>query len=345
MPNKNYKVGDPRIDSLIDELTELCSPQDCQEHFRESLTTLAKFGSEHGDLGDFKLVNRALKEMRHALRIFLPYRNVRKVVVFGSARIGESDPCYLLTMELCEKLVDRKFMVITGAGGGVMEAANRGAGREKSFGINIQFPFEQKSNPYIEGDPKLMRFKYFFTRKLFFIKESDATILLPGGFGTLDEGFENLTLFKTGKCMPRPVILLEPESGNYWKGLLDYMESALVQNGYINSDENRLFQLVHTAGQAVDLVQEFYKVYHSLRYVKELTVVRINRELPAQTLDRLNDEFKDILIEGRIEASPPLKEEMKLNEFPHLPRLVMHFDKQNFGRLNDFIWKINRLAS
>lgn len=342
MPNKNYKTGDIEIDRLIDQLIELCAAPNCAEPLRESLTTLAKLGQEHRDRGDFKLVNNSLKELRHALRIFEPYRQTRKVVIFGSARIEETHPIYLLSQRLCEQLVENNFMVISGAGGGVMEAANRGAGKPMSFGINIKIPFEQKSNPYIEGDPKLMRFKYFFTRKLFFIKESNATILLPGGFGTLDEGFENLTLLKTGKSMPRPVILLEPPGGVYWKRLLDFMKSVLVKDGYITEDELKLFSFAYSAEQVVDLVKDYYKTYHSLRYVRDLTVIRLNREVPATSLVRLSNEFRDILTQGDIEASAALIEETRQNEFPELPRLILQFDRKNFGRLNELIWAINR---
>ena len=205
MPNKKFKTGNFEIDQRILELAELFAPSESYEVLRlEILTTVAKFFLEHNDLGEYKLINTILKELRHAFRIFHSYRDIRKVVIFGSARSQTSDPCYKLAYELSKLIANEGMMVITGAGGGIMEAANKGAGKQNSFGINIKLPCEQKPNPFINDDPKLMEFKYFFTRKLIFIKESDATVLLPGGLGTLDEGFENLTLFQTGKSLPDP---------------------------------------------------------------------------------------------------------------------------------------------
>ncbi|NIQ01093.1 MAG: cytochrome D ubiquinol oxidase subunit II, partial [Nitrospinaceae bacterium] len=233
------------------------------------------------------------------------------------------------------------FMVISGAGGGIMEAANRGAGKQHSFGINIKLPFEQKANPYILGDPKLMLFKYFFTRKLIFIKESDATVLLPGGFGTLDEGFENLTLFQTGKSLPRPIVLLEPENGNYWSRWLEFVDSVLVENGYVSPDDKHLFQLATSVEEASGRILQFYRVYHSLRYVRGVTVLRFTRTLPPELLDELNEEFQDILTNGRIRSSPPLDDESRNREYLELPRLVLNFNKRSFGRLNLMIRKIN----
>jgi hypothetical protein len=234
------------------------------------------------------------------------------------------------------------MMVITGAGGGIMEAANMGASRKESFGINIKLPFEQQANPYIHGDPKLMEFKYFFTRKLIFIKESDATVLLPGGLGTLDEGFESLTLFQTGKSLPRPIILLEPEKGDYWRTWLIWVKEVLVKNNFISPDDTSLFQLKHSAKEACRTIHDFYRVYHSLRYFRELTILRFIRPIPLKVIDRLNNEFNDILVEGEIYTSPPLKEEIKIHDGTHeMPRLVLKFNKQSFGRLNKMIRSIN----
>jgi len=342
MSNKNYKTGDARIDRLIDELAGVCATKDCGEMFRQILTTATKLGLEHADLGDFKLINTAMKELRHAFRVFVPYRNVRKVMVFGSARCKETDPDYLLTLDLAEKLVALGFMMISGAGGGIMEAANRGAGKGNSFGINIKLPAEQEANPYIAGDPKLMSFKYFFTRKLIFIKESDATVLLPGGFGTLDEGFENLTLFQTGKALPRPIVLLETEGGTYWKTWLNFVDSVLIKRGFIAPDDRKLLHVTHCAEEASRYIADFYRVYHSLRYVRGQTVLRFTKEIPPALVRQLNSEFKDILTDGSIETSPPLEDEQTNKELLDLPRLVFHFNQMNFGRLNEMIHTINR---
>ena len=339
--SNNYEMGDPKIDSILEELGELCVAKDCQQKFQEILATIIKLGMEHKDLGDFKLIDSALKELRQAFKIYHPYREKRKVAVFGSSRLTESTAVYRLAESLGKRLADRGYMVITGAGGGVMEAANRGAGKDNSFGVNIKLPCEQDVNAFIKDDPKLMTFKYFFTRKLIFIKESQATVLFPGGFGTLDEGMENLTLFQTGKCTPRPIILLEPENGTYWDHFLNLINSSLIPENYISIDDRKLLQVSHSAEETVELIDHFYRVYHSLRYVRHLTVLRLHHEISADRLKELNREFKDILVDGEITASGPLENELWNNEYPLLPRLVFHFNKYDFGRLNELILHLN----
>jgi uncharacterized protein (TIGR00730 family) len=342
MTNKNYKTGNPETDQLITELADRCISEDCREKFREIITTVTKLGMEHDDLGDFKLINTTLKELRHSFRVFYPYRTKRKVMVFGSARTQENDPNYILTQELSGQLVRQGFMMISGAGPGVMEAVNRGAGKENSFGVNIKLPFEQTANSYIIDDPKLMQCKYFFTRKLIFAKESDATVLLPGGFGTLDEGFEMLTLFQTGKTLPRPIVLLEDKNGDYWKSWLDFVDSVLIEGGFVSKEDRKLLQVAHSPEEAVKHVTDFFRVYHSLRYVRGRTVLRFVREIPEKLINQLNADFKDILTKGKIEASEPLKDELVNKEHLGLPRLVFDFNHRNFGRLNEMIHFINQ---
>jgi uncharacterized protein (TIGR00730 family) len=345
MPNNHYKTGNPQTDQLIEELTKSCASEDCREMFRQILTTVTKLGMEHDDLGDFKLVNTTIKELRHSFRIFYPYRTKRKVIVFGSARTPENDPNYALAEELSRQLVQHGFMMISGAGPGIMEAVNRGAGKANSFGVNIKLPFEQSANHYIVDDPKLMQCKYFFTRKLIFAKESDATVLLPGGFGTLDEGFEMLTLFQTGKTLPRPIILLEDKNGDYWKNWLDFVDSVLIKKGFVSPEDRNLLQVAHSPEEAAKYVTDFFRVYHSLRYVKGLTVLRFTREIPEKLITQLNSDFKDILTTGEIQASPPLNDELKNREHLELPRLVFDFNHRNFGRLNEMIHTINHSLS
>jgi len=342
MTKSNYSVGDPQAEKLIQDLVNFCDNPAVADLLRETLTTVVKMGLEHKDRGDFKLTNNTLKELRHAYRVFHPYRNKRKVVIFGSARTPESDPSYQMALETAQALVEKGHMVITGAGGGVMDAANRGAGRENSFGINIRLPKEQRANLHIEGDSKLMEFKYFFTRKLVFIKESVATILFPGGFGTLDEGFENLTLFQTGKCMPRPIILVEPKNGTYWESLIRLLEEELLSRGYISSIDMNLFHITHSVEEAVQHLEDYYRYYHSLRYVDGITVLRFTKELSPAVVAYLNHEYRDILREGDFQASEALESEKAQNEFPDLPRLIFKFNKQHFGRLNEMILWINR---
>jgi len=342
MPKSNYSVGDPKAEQMIQDLVDFCGNNAAPDLIKEILTTVVKMGLEHKDRGDFKLTNNTLKELRHAYRVFLPYRGKRKVVIFGSARAPESDPSYRMAHDIAQALVDKGHMIITGAGGGVMEAANRGAGRENSFGINIKLPKEQPANLHIEGDSKLMQFKYFFTRKLMFIKESDATILFPGGFGTLDEGFENLTLFQTGKCMPRPILLAEPENSTFWENLVHLLEGELLSRGYISAIDMNLFHIVHSVEEAVQHLEDYYRYYHSLRYVNEFTVLRFTRSPTPAVVDYLNREFRDILRTGDFQTSDALEAEKTYNEFPDLPRLVFQFNKQDFGRLNEMILWINR---
>ena len=275
MTNNNYKTGNLETDRLIEDLAKRCtSSGDRGEIFRQILTTVAKLGMEHDDLGDFKLVNTTLKELRHSFRVFHPYRTKRKVIVFGSARTQENDPNYALAQEISRQLVRQGFMMISGAGPGIMEAVNRGAGKANSFGVNIKLPFEQSANPYIIDDPKLIQCKYFFTRKLIFVKESDATVLFPGGFGTQDEGFEMLTLFQTGTTRPRPIVLLEDKNSDYWKIWLDFVDSVLIERGFVSKDDCKLFQVAASAVEVVKYVTDFFRVYHSLRYVRGLTALR-----------------------------------------------------------------------
>ena len=342
MPKSNYSVGDPKAEQMIQSLVDFCDNPAVSDLLNEILTTVVKMGREHTDRGDFKLTNNTLKELRHAYRVFLPYRKKRKVVIFGSARTPESDPCYQMAVETARAVVEKGHMVITGAGGGIMEAANRGAGRENSFGINIRLPKEQSANLHIEGDSKLMQFKYFFTRKLMFIKESHATILFPGGFGTLDEGFENLTLFQTGKCMPRPIILVEPKNETYWESLVNQLDEKILSKGYISSTDMNLFHIVHSVEDAIQYLDIYYRYYHSLRYVNGFTVLRFTKNLTPAIVEYLNHEFRDILREGDFQASDALEAEKNQNEFPDLPRLIFKSNKQHFGRLNEMILWINR---
>ncbi len=337
----HYSVGDPKAEQLIEELLEFCAEPELRDLFREMLTTLVKLGQEHKDRGDYKLINTALKELRHAFRVFLDYRDVRKVMIFGSARTPEDHPAYQMAMDLAQQLADRGMMIITGAGGGIMEAANRGAGRDRSFGINIKLPFEQKANPYIDGDPKLMEFKYFFTRKLMFIKESQATVLFPGGLGTLDEGFENLTLFQTGKCMPQPIIMVEPENGTYWKHWLTYIKKELLEGGYISDIDLNLFKLVNSNEAALKAINDYYRAYHSLRYVGDETVLRFTLPISDEVVESLNQNYSDILRGGQFRTSQPLPAELESIQQPYLPRLVFSFDKKRFGRLNQMIEWLN----
>ena len=339
---KDYEVGDPVIDNLIGELVKKCGSAETENLLREILTTSVKLGKESTDRGDLKLVNNTLKELRYSFKVFSPYRNIKKVIIFGSARSKNNSAEYKMAEEFSRKLTEKGYMIVTGGGPGVMEAGNKGAGSGKDFALNIRLPFEQKPNPYIDEKGKLINFKYFFTRKLIFVKETDATALFPGGFGTNDEGFEMITLVQTGKSRPRPIVLMEPQGSTYWSTWMHFVKSQLVKKGFIKKEDLSLFTVAKTVDQAVKYIEDFYRVYHSIRYVFGQAVLRLNREISEKTLKSINKEFKDILISGEIKMSPPTPKEVQENEFLDLPRLVMNFNLRDYGRLCQMIQVINK---
>jgi len=341
---RDYTVGEKNIDQLINKLTTLSAYPGTEYLLREILTTVVKLGKESSDKGDLKLINNALKELRYSFKIFSPYRDIKKVVVFGSARSKKSSAEYKMTEEFARKITDKGYMLVTGGGPGVMEAGNKGAKKGTDFGLNIRLPFEQKTNPYLEEKEKVINFKYFFTRKLIFIKETDATVLFPGGFGTNDEGFEALTLIQTGKSKPRPIVLIEPKKSTYWVSLKHFMDNQLVRNGFIKKEDFHLFHITKSVDDAVKYIEDFYKVYHSIRYISGLTVIRLKRKISNKTLNSLNAEFKDILTGGKIILSTAMNEEVQRGECPNLPRLIMHFNLRDYGRLCKMICVINALG-
>lgn len=339
---REYETGDKAADDSIAKLAKLCSSGGTESLLQEILTTCVKLGMESGDMGDLKLINNCLKELRYSFKIFSPYRNIKKAIIFGSARSRKDSAEYKMAEEFAEKITKKGYMVVTGGGPGVMEAGNKGAGPGKDFALNIRLPFEQKPNPYIDEKEKIINFKYFFTRKLIFIKETDATTLFPGGFGTNDEGFEALTLIQTGKSKLRPIILMEPKGSTYWTAWQRFINSQLIRKGFIHKEDMNLFRIVRGVDEAVKYIEDFYRVYHSIRYVSGLTVLRLNKKLSTGTLRLLNREFKDILIGGQIELSPATPEEARRGEYPDLPRLVMKFNLHDYGKLCRMIHVINK---
>ncbi len=340
--SKDYEVGLTEIDNLISQLVKLSGSAQTNSLLREILTTTVKLGRESHDKGDLKLVNSALKELRYSFKIFSPYRSIKKVIIFGSARSKVESAEYKMAEELSQKLSEKGYMIVTGGGPGVMEAGNKGAGLGKDFALNIRLPFEQKPNPYIDEREKLINFKYFFTRKLVFVKETDATAVFPGGFGTLDEGFEMITLMQTGKSRPRPIVLMEPTGSSYWSSWMNFVKRQLVKNKFINKDDLQLFTIVKSTDQAVKCIEDFYRVYHSIRYVSGLAVLRLNRQISEKTLKLINKEFKDILTSGEIKVSPASDKEIQEKEFLNLPRLAMNFNMRDYGRLCELIGMINK---
>ncbi|MBI3609871.1 MAG: TIGR00730 family Rossman fold protein [Nitrospirae bacterium] len=308
---------------------------------KEIIVTALKLVDEPADRGDVKILNAALRELRFAFKLFSGYRHIRKVTVFGSARTAETDPVYKQTANFARKIVRHGYMVITGAGDGIMKGAQQGAGRNMSFGVNIQLPFEQLPNVYIENDPKLVTFKYFFTRKLIFVKETDAIALFPGGFGTLDEMFESLTLMQTGKSDIMPVVLINAPGDAYWQDWRRYLEKNLLKRGLIASGDMHFIKITDNVDVAVNEITGFYRNYHSSRYVGDRLILRLQRPISDALLAKLNDEFKDILAKGRIERCPVLREESDEPDLTHLPRLALRFSRKDFSRLRQLIDALN----
>jgi hypothetical protein len=313
------------------------------ELIQQALLTLVRLAESETDRLDWKILNYSLQDMARAFEMFYPYRHIRKITIFGSARIPPESPEYKMAMDFAHQVTQQGFMVMTGAGGGIMQAGNRGAGSGNSFGLNIQLPFEQGANPFIEGDQKLLYFKYFFTRKLFFLRESDALALFPGGFGTQDEAFESLTLMQTGKSGPVPVVMVDPPGGDYWKNWDIYIRKHLMESGLISEDDPSLYVITDNLDEACEAIAGFYRVYHSSRYVGERFVVRLKCELSDQAIEQLNDEFSDLLLKGKIERCQPFPQESG-DETEDLPRLMMYFNQRDYGRLHRFISVLNQLG-
>lgn len=338
-----YRVGRSELDEALDRVLDLL-PDDARraERFvREILVSGVKLALDDASPGDVKLINSAVKELRFAAKVFSPYRGVRKVSVFGSARTEARETAYQQAVAFGARMAELGWMVITGAGGGIMEAAHGGAGREASFGVNIHLPFEQEANETVRGGDRLVNFKYFFTRKLTFLKETDAVVLFPGGFGTHDEGFETLTLIQTGKADPLPVVFVEPPGSDYWREWHEYVERHLLAPGLISPTDTSLYKIVDDVGAAVDEVLAFYRVYHSQRYVGDRLVLRLLAPLPAARLVELEAEFEHLVREGRMELTEALPEEAGQPELAHLPRLVFHFTRDDFAGLRRLIDRIN----
>lgn len=310
----------------------------------DSIRTLMRSHTVNTTSSDFCLINTALNEIRESLKVFSPFKSYRKVCLFGSARTKEDQPHFQMAEAFSKKITQKGYMLITGAGGGIMEAGNKGSEPNMDFGVNIDLPFEQSANPYIADDPKLVNYHYFFNRKLFFVKESDATVLFPGGYGTHDEGFEILTLIQTGRCAPRPIILVCTEESRYWDDWEIFVEDQLLKQGLISPEDKSLYTICHDINEAVATIEKFYSVYHSIRYLENETVIRLNTPLPKTYIDTLNKNFSDILKSGefKLKTIDDIPEEKDL--FPDQHRLCFHFNTYNFGRLFQLINFINGSA-
>jgi uncharacterized protein (TIGR00730 family) len=338
---KRYSLEQGNFDDHIMNLIQMCGDSAHADLIKEIILTALKLVQEPAARVDVKILNAALRELRFAFKLFSGYRHIRKVTIFGSARTDENNPAYNQAVEFARQIVRHGYMVITGAGDGIMKGAQEGAGRKMSFGVNIQLPFEQFPNIYIENDPKLVTFKYFFTRKLIFVKETDAIALFPGGFGTLDEMFESLTLVQTGKTDILPIVLIDEPGGTYWLEWQRYLEKHLLKLGLISAEDMFFFKVTDNVDAAVKEVTGFYRNFHSSRYIGDKLMVRLQRPISEVLLEKLNQEFKEILSRGAIERSSPYREESDEQDLAHLPRLVLQFNRKNFGRLRQFIDALN----
>ena len=344
MASDFQKLTVESIESEVNNLVKNLPDLKYEKWIKRSLSTIISMATEELDRLDWKILAASLQDMEKGFEIFYPYRHIRKITIFGSARTSPEAPEYKMAVDFAHRITKQGFMVMTGAGGGIMQAGNEGAGAEKSFGLNIQLPFEQESNPFIEGDEKLINFKYFFTRKLFFLRESDALALFPGGFGTLDEGFESLTLTQTGKYGPAPLVLIDCPGGNYWHDWNDFIHKQLLQRGLISPEDSSLYTITDDLEVACQAIANFYRIYHSSRYVGKKFVVRLNSELSESDVDLLNQEFSDIVTTGKIEKSQALPEESG-DPTSGLPRLVLYFNQKDTGRLYQMIGRINQMGA
>jgi len=334
-------------DEIIEEVREIVkdpNPGFTTKLYRELILNSIKCKRDELDILDLKVLTRAMAEFRYAARVFKPYRDRRKVSIFGSARTHQDDPYYKLAVEFARQLVQAGFMVITGAADGIMKAGNVGAGAENSFGVNILLPFEQAANEVIGDDPKLITFKYFFIRKLFFLMEADAIALFPGGFGTHDEGFETLTLIQTGKATPMPLLLMELPDETYWESYDLFIREQLLKRGLISKEDRSLYRICKTAEEGVEWVTRFYSTYHSMRLVRNRLVVRLEKALPDEAMTTLEKEFGDVIQKGTLHRTKPLQDEQNEPDLWGLPRIVFGYDQKSPSRLIQMIHRINELG-
>jgi uncharacterized protein (TIGR00730 family) len=312
--------------------------------YREIILNALKCQRDELDILDLKIINRALAEFRHAASVFKPYRHVRKVSIFGSAREPKGSPYYGLAMRFAHRLAEKGFMVITGAASGIMKAGIDGAGLRNSFGVNILLPFEKGLAKIIRDDPKVVRFKYFFTRKIFFVMEADAVTLFPGGFGTHDEGFEVLTLLQTGKAPPMPVILMELSGEDYWETWDRFIRRQLLARGFISADDLSFYKIARSPNEAARWITSYYSTYHSLRQVRDKLVIRLERELKDSHVGKLNDMFPDLVESGKIFKARAFPEEKDEPNLMSKPRIAFSYNRKSAGRLNKMILTINQMG-
>ncbi len=337
-----YRTGNQELDAKIAELAALSPSLADADLLEELITACFRLARDRSDRGEMKLVNAALKEFAYAFKLFKKYRGTRKVSVFGSSRSKPDDPDYEYARRFGAAIAERGWMVITGAGPGIMEAGHLGASAEHSFGFNIRLPLEQEANEVIEGDPKLINFRYFFTRKVLFLKESDAFVLFPGGYGTMDEAFELLTLMQTGRSDLHPVVLLEAPGGSYWSDWRRFVDGHLADGGFISKADTDLLFMTNSIEAAVGEIEAFYRNYQSQRFVNGGLVLRVLRLPPGEELERLGRRFSRILRSPVLEVVGPSPEEIAEGDALECKRIALSFDQRSFGRLRQLIDELNK---
>jgi uncharacterized protein (TIGR00730 family) len=334
---------DPDLKRRIQDLIDYKGGGFNQESVADIIENALKLLSDVKDSGDVRVIQTALRELRYAFKLFAPYSQSRKVTIFGSARTQPSRMEYQQAAEFGKKIADAGFMVITGAGGGIMQAGHEGAGLEKSFGANIRLPWEQSANPVIREDKKLITFKYFFTRKLIFIRHSDAIALFPGGFGTMDEGYEALTLMQTGKSQLMPLVLIDRPGGTYWKTWDKHVREHLLRDQLISPDDLNLYQITDDTDQAVKIITRFYRNFQSTRFVKDLFVIRLNHAPTESAIQAMNEDFADIIVGPEIKRIEPTPDEIEDDDNVDLPRIGFGFNRRDYGRLRQLVDVLNSL--
>ena len=335
--SQENKQIDHIINSLIEESGGIYHP----EIVREMLISILKIGKEVDYPADLKLISSTLREMRYTAKVFAPYRNRKKVTIFGSARTEQHDEMYRKCVRFSRILAENGYMVITGGGAGIMQAGNEGAGSENSFAVNIRLPFEQKPNPIMYRNPRLITYKYFFNRKVAFVKEADAIVVFPGGFGTLDEAMEVFTLIQTGKTSPKPLILVDDTDG-YWEKFFNFVRQSLLVRGFISGEDFSLFTITSSEQEAYEVIDAFYRTYHSLRFIQNRLVIRLNKNISSLQIATLTEEFPELISEGdQITCCGVFKEEADEPDLASLPRITMLFDHHHYGLLIAFINRIN----
>jgi len=332
---RDYSAYEKGAEELIQKLGLTSNP----DLVRDIIVTALRLSEDRAERGDVKVVSSSIRELRYAFKTFAPFTRVRKLSIFGSARTPHENSSYLQCVDFSKEMVQRGWMIITGAGGGIMRAGNEGAGKDRSFGVNIRLPFEQRANTVIHGDPKLVTFRYFFTRKLMFVKEADGVAFFPGGFGTMDEMYETLTLVQTGKTAPIPLVMVDAPGGTYWADWHGFVE-RLIYRGLVSAEDNHLFKVAYDVKSAADEITRYYRVFNSSRYVKSRLVIRMNHAVCDETLRRLKLDFADIH-GGNIEQGGMHADEAMETDLAHLPRLWLDFNRRNTGRLRQLIDVLN----